>query len=165
MVEHEAHINPQDDVFASPLHSASTGGPTDVVKLLLDHGAIIKFCDEDGQMGLALALENRHAEVVRILIKSGADLASHDNCVTSLSQAEKHGHLNIVQDLLFNGADVNAQDKDLQTLLHLASGGTPWDCPNAIPTWFGIGYDVYEPRNSLIWTRFLPKKTPIQCVP
>ena len=68
----------------------------DVVKLLLDHSASIKFCDKDGQMGLALASENRYAEVVRILIKSGADLASHDNCVTSLSQAEKHGHLNIV---------------------------------------------------------------------
>jgi ankyrin repeat protein len=124
LVEHGADINPRDECGMSPLQTASVRKNSlkhlDVVTFLLDNGAPIDYRSE-GLTALILASHFGCAEVVRILIQRGADVACRDDGQsTPLHKASKQGHPDIVQDLLENSADPNAQDELLETPLHRA---------------------------------------------
>lgn len=91
-----------------PLYCASRWGWTDVVKVLLDHGADVNLVG--GPIGTALqaaALGGR-LEIVQLLLKHGARInhvvGSHG---TALSAAASNGQDDVVRLLLGAGADVN----------------------------------------------------------
>ena len=56
----------------TPLYMASQNDHVEVVRLLIDAGALINQADEDGATSLFMASLNGHVDVVRLLIDAGA---------------------------------------------------------------------------------------------
>ncbi|WP_447983493.1 ankyrin repeat domain-containing protein [Nitrospira sp. Nam74] len=59
---------------SSPLILASAKGHSEVVRLLLDHGAHINATDHTGWTPLHAAIYGGHAEVVQLLLERGAQM-------------------------------------------------------------------------------------------
>lgn len=92
----------------SPLHIACVRGNHETVCHLINNGANINACDNDGKSPLYLACEFGNVNVVELLLDSDADVNLCDNDGASpLFIAAQQGHDVIVILLLNNGADVN----------------------------------------------------------
>ena len=128
-----------------PLVAASMEGKTQIVKLLLAHGA-----EEYLGWALAMAVKHKHTEVVDLLLEygTGVDLSvgylttiveagedmvklfldkgarvdiAEANGSTALIIASKHGHSDVVKLLLDKGAQVDITESDGCTALIIAS--------------------------------------------
>ncbi|KAJ7158283.1 ankyrin repeat-containing domain protein [Mycena crocata] len=88
-----------------PLVVASKHGHTDVVRLLLEHGAAVHA---EGDGALRRASEYGHLDVVQLLIEHGAAVHAEDN--EALWKASGNGRFDVVQLLLEHGAAVHAKD-------------------------------------------------------
>ena len=96
----------------SALHLASKYGHVDVVKLLLNHGAVIKT-SRCSISSLQTACENGHIEVVKELLKNGANLNKEEHVDPDpppLHTAVLNGKIELVQELVKLGADINYRD-------------------------------------------------------
>ncbi|XP_077299625.1 uncharacterized protein LOC143920574 [Arctopsyche grandis] len=93
---------------------------------------ISKICESDcinckdiiGRTPLDIATkrENMSLDVVRYLVKTGADVnCKNDSDNTPLHNATEHGDINVIQYLVDNGADVNCKNDDDDTPLHNAT--------------------------------------------
>ncbi|XP_052680244.1 uncharacterized protein LOC128161019 [Crassostrea angulata] len=83
------------------------------VQLLLNNGADINLCKNDGASPLLLACQGGHDSTVQLLLSNGADInLCQKNGVSPLLIACQNGHDNTVQLLLSNGADINLCEKD-----------------------------------------------------
>lgn len=92
----------------SPLHIACVKGHNNTVRHLLDKGADINACDNDGKSPLYLTSEYGHVNVIEILLGGCADVNLCDNDGASpLFIASHQGHDVIVNLLLNHGANVN----------------------------------------------------------
>lgn len=92
----------------SPLHIACVRGHHDTVCHLIDKGADIIACDNDGKSPLYLACEYGQVYVVELLLSKGADVNLRDNDGASpLFIASQQGHYDIVDLLINHGAIVN----------------------------------------------------------
>ena len=115
LLDSGADVN-HGDFYISSLYFACDNGNFDIVKLLLDHDALIHSRD------LRVACEYNHLEVVSLLLARGANVNAqcgvHGN--TPLTAALREGHLEITSLLLDRGADVNAQERDGDTPLIIA---------------------------------------------
>jgi ankyrin repeat protein len=105
----------------TPMHAAAGKGHTEIVALLLEHGADANVRDQNGQAPLHDAASNGHFQVVRLLLAKGADVNAemHDD-LTPLHNAARSGNAQIVRLLLDRGADVNAKSADGKTPLNSA---------------------------------------------
>jgi len=75
-----------------------------------------------GRMALHWAALEGNIEVVRLLLKHGADKDLRDKGGwTALHNASANGHVEVVDELLERGADKDFQDKDQRTALHWAA--------------------------------------------
>ena len=103
--------------------AASYKGCKDVVRLLLDYGAVLNLQQQDGSTSLLMASTWGHWEVVKILLDHGAEInMTNINGFTALLKASYCGHKDVVQVLLDHGDDVNAtRHYDGSTALMLAS--------------------------------------------
>uniref|UniRef100_A0A7S1HT47 EF-hand domain-containing protein n=1 Tax=Eutreptiella gymnastica TaxID=73025 RepID=A0A7S1HT47_9EUGL len=105
------------------LHVATSEGDYTAVERLLVQGAYADAEDEHGETCLYLASELGQYEMVRSLIKFGADVertnANHDRN-TALHVACLNGHVDIATYLIDSGAQVDAKNAQLHTPLHLA---------------------------------------------
>ena len=63
-------IKKKDD--GTPLHAAALAGNTEIVALLIKHGADVNVAKKDGWTPLKFATRSKRAEVVEILRKHGA---------------------------------------------------------------------------------------------
>lgn len=83
----------RNELKAAPLHSASAGRHTKLVKLLLDLGADPNVREQGGFTPLHAAAQNDDANTIRILLLGGADLTlkSQDG-KTALDIAMDAGH-------------------------------------------------------------------------
>jgi ankyrin repeat protein len=107
-------LNAQDKEEKTPLHLASYFGHVDITDLFLDHGARPNAEDISGETPLHQVLLG-HRDY-HSFWKSFGDHSP------SRSQKEYPGRFfRLAQRLLERGADVNAQNKDHETALHLAS--------------------------------------------
>ena len=95
---------------STPLIEAVSGGHEEVVKILLDAGALADKANKLGFYLLHMAALKGHKEIVELLLRAGerVDKADHDG-YTPLRMAVRQGHLDVVQILLNHGADVNQE--------------------------------------------------------
>jgi len=95
-----------------------------LIKLLIKYGDIdVNIQDVfDERRPLHFASYDGHTEIVKLLIKAGADLNVQNKFgETPLHFANMDGHKDCIELLINAGADVNIQDNDGWTALHFAS--------------------------------------------
>ncbi len=103
------------------LDLALDGGPTRLIKKLLEAGANVNHQGYGGWTALMAASDNGQIEAVRALLAAGADVnLQNKKGRTALMYASENGHTEIVRLLLENGAKVNYQDDHRWTALILA---------------------------------------------
>lgn len=58
----------------TPIIHASSGGNKDVVEVIIEAGADLNQCDQDGVSALYMAAQNGHFEAVKLLLSNGAQV-------------------------------------------------------------------------------------------
>jgi hypothetical protein len=121
-------VNIKDENGETPLHRAAFFGYSEIVDLLLKHGAsvdarsYVTVALTGGDTPLQLASIKGHVEIVKLLLEHHANVNSTDGLLlTPLHSAAWKGYTEIVKLLLEHGADVNAINKTGMTPLNLAS--------------------------------------------
>ena len=100
-------------------HAAAHRGDCAVVDLLLRAGADANIRDDFGLTPLSTASRGGHLNVVKALIRGGADIGNHGG--DALTEAVMSRHEEIARALIAAGADVNARTRDdAETVLELA---------------------------------------------
>ncbi|OWZ23176.1 Calmodulin-binding transcription activator [Phytophthora megakarya] len=93
-------LNSLDETGLSLLHYVSFYNYSQLVPVLVAHGAHINQQSTQGQTALHLAAGCGHDEVVNVLLQSGADLQVHDfDGLTAADRAEKSGHTEVAAKL------------------------------------------------------------------
>ena len=105
-----ANVNLTLDDGTSPLTAAARKGNTDVCRLLLREPDIqVNQPSASGVTALALACEAGYKEIVKLLLRKGADAnLSTESGISPLHVASLHGHTAVVGLLLNTGADTDA---------------------------------------------------------
>ena len=115
-------VNSRDNQGATPLLWAATYGRTEIVRLLLSHGADVNARSATGISPLLMATEYGENEVVAILLSSGADVkAKNDTCVSALHAAASHDNEELVSLLIKSGANVDARRDNGETALYTSA--------------------------------------------
>lgn len=128
----------QTDINAGLLAAASTGH-VPVVRVLLQHEAVVDTRDGDSNTPLILGAAAGHADVTRVLLEYGADVhAVGEHGLTALLAVSPE-NAGVLQMLLRAGADVNARDRYGGSALHQAALGGHQE---AVEVLVGYGADV-----------------------
>ena len=113
----EAHVRPKDDLSRQFLAAVFIADMGRVRSLLARHPRLATTPDGRGDQPIHHACRNGDTEIVRLLIKNGADVnAKNPRGHTVLYCAGGHGHLDCLLLLLAEGADRDAQLKLMQWL-------------------------------------------------
>jgi ankyrin repeat protein len=97
-------------------------GHSEILIILLQHGANVHCLDKDGDNPLHDAAGSGHIEILSILLKHGADVQCLNNNRNSpLHLAAGQGHSEILTILLQYGADVHCLNKKGNSPLHFAA--------------------------------------------
>ena len=99
------------------------GGDTETVRSLVGLKEVdVNHKDTDGRTALLLAADEKHADVVQVLIDAGADIEAKDEEGRSpLLLASRRGAVDIVNMLVKAGARVSLADRTGETCLSLAA--------------------------------------------
>ncbi len=119
-----AGINPNtSEATTSPLIAAASRGDLEMVKALVQGGALVNQRDEKDFTALLRALQKKDEAVAEVLLaQPGINLnAQGSTGVTALMSYVNLRREEVVEKLLSGGADVNLQDADGDTALHYAS--------------------------------------------
>ena len=82
----------------TPLMEAASAGHTDIVRLLIAHGADVNAQSSSGNTPLMYACAGGHEEVVRVLLEAGAHVEDHnENGHTPLMEAASAGHCTVAR--------------------------------------------------------------------
>lgn len=93
-------LNSLDEAGLSLLHYVSFYNYSQLVPLLLSHGAHVNQQSTQGQTALHLAAGCGHHNVVDVLVESGADVFALDfDGFTAADRADKSGHLDVAASL------------------------------------------------------------------
>ncbi|GBC07517.1 hypothetical protein RclHR1_07500002 [Rhizophagus clarus] len=110
----------------TPLHCAASRGHYDIVKWLIDAGAIVDLEDKTGETALLKASYNGHSSVVALLLQKDANVSLKDNDGwTALHNASAQGFLTIVKYFVeHTKADIDVKSlKGYTPLMNAASKG------------------------------------------
>ena len=128
LLEHGAQTEPPpgDPRYASEiaaLYRAAEGGRTELVSLLLQHGANPNWQNKVGATPLFTACFRGHVETLRVLLRAGAKVnhrdAENETALLCLAK-QKNPPKNLIEcvsTLIASGADLDASDKDSKTPL------------------------------------------------
>ncbi|XP_028716708.1 ankyrin repeat and SOCS box protein 3 isoform X4 [Peromyscus maniculatus bairdii] len=107
----------------TPLFLAVESGRIDVLKLLLQHGANVNgFHSMCGWNSLHQASFQGNAEIIKLLLKNGADRECQDDFgITPVFVAAQYGKLESLNILILSGANINCQASDKATPLFIAA--------------------------------------------
>ena len=106
--------------------TASKKGDLERLRQLIQGGQNVNRGDSDGWTPLMEAAHNGHDQVVRELIRAGADVNGKDdiNKLTALHLASRSGHFSVIKTLAEAGANLNVQDwKGMTPLMEAAYRG------------------------------------------
>ncbi|MES0824939.1 ankyrin repeat domain-containing protein [Ruegeria sp. SCP11] len=105
-----------------PLFFAAQSGHTDIVAILLEHGADANTMLDFGSP-LQKAARGNHEKIVELLLKAGADPSAQagDKDYTPLHDAAERGALDAAKILVAYGANVNAREFWGVPPIHLAT--------------------------------------------
>jgi hypothetical protein len=118
----EVHPDARRGGGATSLMVLSYAGADQLVADLVQRGADLEACDDDGFTALMYAAKAGHGHVVGLLVRAGADVNRRDReGSTPLMFAAQHGHLGVVKTLLAAGADVAASRRDGLTAYDFAA--------------------------------------------
>lgn len=122
LIEKGANVNATFQK-TSVLQEAAKNGDEEMVRMLLDKGAVINARNMTGRSALHLAAQAGLVGVVRVLVESGASVDSQDRYGWSpLHLAVKHKKVEVVELLRNVGANMNLEDKKGETPLDLMGG-------------------------------------------
>ena len=115
LLDYGANTNPKQNF--SPLYSASGAGHMKIVSLLLEKGANVNTCCDDGTTPLMYASQEGQMKIVSLLLEEGANVNTRcDDGSTPLMYASQQGHTKICRLLIKYDADMSAS--------HLGTRGT-----------------------------------------
>ncbi|XP_055957133.1 poly [ADP-ribose] polymerase tankyrase [Patella vulgata] len=107
------------------LHLAVTHFHTEVVRVLIKHGANLNrqlSAGKEKLSALMIAAATGQLEIVRMLVQAGATVELLDKFKrTALTHAIKNGNTHVASYLLYLGADPNRTDSSGNTLVHYAA--------------------------------------------
>ena len=99
------NVNKKDIHGRTFIHQAAFFGQTDIVKLVLDHGANIEEKNSEGESPIHRAAGEGHLDTVKLLLDLGAKVHEKDNDGrTPIYRAKMNGHTDTVKLLLDHGA-------------------------------------------------------------
>lgn len=106
-----------------PLFYASILGHTEIVKKLLEAGAIVDTPNKNGETALYAASGQWEIEIVRLLLAAGADVDRRSYGKTPLYEACDKGLPDFVKLLLSAGASVDKENNGVTALQRAATDG------------------------------------------
>ena len=124
LLTEKAQVSVNRKIFGGwqPIHYACEEGHTDIVKLLLDHGAEINTATNNGWQAIHHAANKGHTDIVKLLLDHNAKVnATTNNGWQAIHLAAEQGHTDIVKLLLDHGAEINAATNDGWQAIHLAA--------------------------------------------
>jgi uncharacterized protein len=118
-----ANPNTVQSTGETPLITCAHTGNPEAVKSLLSHGADPNVKErQQGHTALMRAIAEKHSEVARVLVGSGADVrARSTRGFTALLFASQQGDIESARILLSAGADINEATPENGTALVLAA--------------------------------------------
>ena len=118
------------DIPVGVLISAILSESSDMVQLLLDHGAQVNPTADGETSALMLASGIRKGEIVKMLLERGAKVDLHNESKAfALMLAARRGNVEVVKELLERGADVNLKGKGGSTALLSVLLDMEWGIP------------------------------------
>ncbi|MDH3670463.1 MAG: ankyrin repeat domain-containing protein [Gammaproteobacteria bacterium] len=117
-----ADINAIDKNHRSPLREAARRNKPEMVRFLLDHGAVVK---EEGRAfsALRIAVSMGHIEVIKVFLAAGMDPGLKGAYGQTLLHIAAHDEQSEVARLLImHGATVGVRDENMSTPLYHAAG-------------------------------------------
>ena len=122
LAKHNADIDRRNDGGMTPLHAASAGGHSSIVKYIGDHKCTtIDAQDNRGRTAAYFAAQNGEVEVLTFLViyMANFDIPNFEG-KTPLAIACANGHLEAVQLLLSRNCSLSASDNMGMVPLHHA---------------------------------------------
>ena len=125
----DAYIECRGYLNMTALLQAASVGHTDVVRVLVEHGADVHnawYAERHAGTALEMAAEKGHAEIVDLLLAAGGEVNNPvSGASPALIGAAHGGHVPIVRRLLDAGANAHSVTGDKTTVLILLSGFGP----------------------------------------
>jgi ankyrin repeat protein len=120
--QHKVQVNIPTSEGLSPLHLAVIVQSQEIVDALIQNGAIVDMVNNYGQTPLLQACLGGNLEIIRLLLKAGANPGHQNHQAHSVLHylAAYCYDATLVEEIIERGADINATSIKLNTPLHFA---------------------------------------------
>ena len=129
LLRYRPNLEVLDYNSATPLHYAITCSDVETASILLKAGSYIEAPGKDGYKPLALAIQSRNLEMVRLLLDSEVNIHCRCGpCPNALHYAAQSGGWAVLEEVLAISTldDINASDAEGRTVMHVFAQGNHW---------------------------------------